>query len=485
LRRIPALSVILALVLVQAPARQGPAQTNTTPPNTPPPTGPQAAPTPRLPAPRVRIDPYRERAGRIIGAALTGDVAYRRLALLTDRFGHRLSGSESLQRAIAWALEEMKRDGLEGVRAERVMVPHWVRGEESLELLNTPARKLSLLGLGGSVGTPPVGVEAEAVVVRNFEELDALGEGARGRIVVYNVPFTSYGATVQYRGAGASRAARWGAVAALVRSITPVSLQTPHTGALRYAEDQPKIPAAAVTVEGAELLQRMYDRGDRPRLRLRMGARFLPDAESANVIAEIKGSERPEEVVLVSGHFDSWDVGQGAHDDGGGCIAAWETVRLLKVLGLRPRRTVRAVLYTNEENGLRGGTAYRDAHRAEIPNHVLAIESDSGVYRPTGFGLAAGAAPQVRADLREIAKLLSGIRADRIDPDGGGADIGPIMREGVTGMSLNVDGTHYFDIHHTEADTFDKVNPQEFAACVAAMAVMAYVVADMPERLGK
>jgi carboxypeptidase Q len=451
----------------------------------PPQRGQQApAPAP-LPPPRVKIEPYRERAARIIGAALTSDVAYKRLALLTDRIGHRLSGSESLRRAVAWALEEMKRDGLDNVRGERVMVPHWVRGEESLELLGTPARRLALLGLGGSVGTPPAGVEAEAVVVRSFDELDALGEKARGRVVVYNVPFTTYGATVQYRGAGASRAARWGAAAALVRSVTPVSLQSPHTGALRYADDRPKIPAAAISVEGAELLQRMYDRGDRPRLRLRMGAHFLPDAESANVVAEIKGSERPEEVVLVSGHFDSWDVGQGAHDDGGGCIAAWETVRLLKALGLRPRRTVRAVLYTNEENGLRGGNAYRDAHRAEIPNHLLAIESDSGVYRPTGFGLAAAAPPQVRADVREIARLLSGIRADRIDPDGGGADIGPLMREGVVGMSLNVDGTHYFDIHHTEADTLDKVDPQEFAACVAAMAVMAYVVADMPERLGK
>ncbi|HWS56148.1 MAG TPA: M20/M25/M40 family metallo-hydrolase [Pyrinomonadaceae bacterium] len=475
MRRTFGLCLCLTLLLVHAPAQQ----------NTPPPTPSAAPPAQPLPPPRVRVDAYRERAGRIIGAALTSDVAYQRLALLTDRFGHRLSGSESLRRAIEWALAEMRRDGLDNVRGERVMVPHWVRGEESLEVVEPAARRLSLLGLGGSVGTPPEGVTAEALVVRSFDELDAAGERARGKIVVYNVPFTNYGATVQYRGAGASRAARWGARAALVRSVTPVSLQTPHTGSLRYAEDQPRIPAAAITIEGAEFLQRMQERGERVRLRLRMGARALPDAESFNVVAELKGAERPEEIVLVSGHFDSWDVGQGAHDDGGGCIAAWEAVRLLKTLNLRPRRTVRAVLYTNEENGLRGGTAYRDAHRAELPNHLLAIESDSGVYRPTGFGLAASAPPQVRADLREIATLLEGIRAGRIDPDGGGADIGPIMREGVTGMSLNVDGTHYFDIHHTEADTLDKVDPQEFAACVATMAVMAYVVADMPERLGR
>src|SRR5689334_21012730 len=185
-------------------------------------------------------------------------MAYRRLAWLTDRIGNRLSGSESLERAIAWAVSEMKRDGLDNVRAEKVMVPHWVRGEESLELLEPEGRKLSMLGLGNSVGTPPEGVTAEVVVVRNFDELEALGEKVRGRVVLYNAPFVTYGQTVGYRGSGASRAAKYGAVAALVRSITPVSLQTPHTGSLRYADDQPKIPAAALTIEGAELLQRMY-----------------------------------------------------------------------------------------------------------------------------------------------------------------------------------------------------------------------------------
>ena len=454
-----------------------PAQAETVPP------APSPSPTPPLPPPRLRAEDYRERAARIIGAALTSDTAYRRLSYLSDRIGHRLSGSESLERAIEWALAEMRRDGLEGVRAEKVMVPHWSRGEESLEVREPVRRELALLGLGGSVGTAAGGLTAEAVVVRGFDELDALGERVRGKVVVYNVPFTTYGATVQYRGSGASRAAKHGAAAALIRSVTPVSLQTPHTGALRYDEKQPKIPAAAITIEGAELLQRMQDRGERPVVRLKMGAKFLPDAESANVIAELRGSEKPEEVVVVSGHFDSWDVGQGAHDDGGGCIVAWETVRLLKQLGLRPRRTIRAVLYTNEENGLRGGNAYRDAHRAELANHVLAIESDSGVYRATGFGLDDAAPPQARADVREIARLLAGIRADNVAADGGGADIGPIMREGVLGMSLNVDGTHYFDIHHTHADTMDKVDPQELASCVAAMAVMAYVAADAPERL--
>jgi carboxypeptidase Q len=494
------LALVTAFVIVQAPAQRRPARParrQRPPAQAPAPTPAQqtparpaataATPTPQparpLPPPRVKIEEYRERAARIIGAALTDDTAYRRLAWLTDRIGHRLSGSAALGRAVEWATAEMRRDRLDNVRAEKVTVPHWVRGEESLELLEPVGRTLPMLGLGGSEGTPAEGVTGEVVVVRSFDELDALGERARGKVVLYNVPFTTYGQTVAYRGAGASRAARHGAVAALVRSVGPISLQTPHTGSLRYLENTPRIPAAGVTIEGAELLQRMYDRGERPRVRLKMQARFLPDAESANVVAELRGRERPEEVVLVGAHLDSWDVGQGAHDDGGGCIVAWEVARLLKELNLRPRRTIRVVLFTNEENGLRGGTAYRDAHRAALPNHVLAIESDSGVFRPTGFGLSASATPQARADMQEIAKLLSGIRADRINPDGGGADISPIMAEGVNGASLDVDGSRYFDIHHTHADTLDKVSPQELAACVAAMAVMAYVVADMPDRL--
>ena len=471
---------LVAFLIITTFLIQGQTQPQTPGPGAQPVASPTPAPTP-LPPPTVKIDAYRLAAGRIIGAALTSDRAYSRLGHLTDHIGNRLSGSQNLERAIEWALAEMKRDGLDNVRAEKVMVPHWVRGEESLEMLTPVPRKLQLLGLGNSVGTPTEGISAEAIVVRDFAELDRLGEQVRGKIVVYNAPFTSYGATVVYRLQGASRAARYGAVAALVRSITPVSLQTPHTGAMNYDPNQPKIPVAAVTIEVAEFLQRMNDRGDHPTLRLKMEAKFLPDAESANVIAELKGSERPDEVIVIGGHFDSWDVGQGAHDDGGGCIVAWETIRLLKELGLRPRRTIRAVLYTNEENGLRGGNAYRDAHNSEVAKHILAIESDSGVYRPEGFGLAETAPLQARSNMREIAKLLAGIGADQIAADGGGADIGPMMREGVIGASLDVDGTHYFDIHHTPADTFDKVNPRELALCVATMAVMAYTVADMQE----
>ena len=476
------LAIVVSLTYASFMAPQTPSTSVSSTQTPVPPPSPSSSPSPLpLPPPTVKITDYQAAAARIIGAALVSDKAYARLSYLTDNIGNRLSGSKSLERAIEWAISEMKKDGLENVRAEKVMVPHWVRGEESLQLTSPSTLKLPMLGLGNSVGTPPEGITAEAVVVRNFEELDALGDRARGKIVVYNAPFTNYGETVRYRVSGPSRAAQYGAVAALVRSITPRSLQTPHTGGTNYDETQPKIPAAAITIEAAELLQRMQSRGDHAVLQLKMEAKFLPDAESANVIAEIKGTERPEEVVLIGGHFDSWDVGQGAHDDGGGCIVSWETVRLLKELGLRPRRTIRAVLYTNEENGLRGGNGYRDAHRAELTKHVLAIESDSGIYQPEGFGLAETASLQARSNMQEITKLLAGIRATRIGATGGGADIGPIMREGVIGAHLDVEGSRYFDIHHTQADTLDKIDPRDLALCVATLAVMAYTVADMPQ----
>lgn len=435
------------------------------------------------------LESYREPATRIINEALADPFAWRRLAQLTDLFGHRLSGSPQLEAAIAWTVEQMKQDGFENVRADKVMVPHWVRGEESAEIVmvgsgsSTVRQPLVMLGLGGSVGTPPHGVEAEVLVVRSFDELERRAAEARGRIVLFNAPFTTYGETVQYRSNGASRAARHGAVAALVRSVGPAGLRTPHTGAVRYAENQPQIPAAALTAEDADRLQRLQEGGTRVTVRLRMGARMLPDAASANVVAELRGRERPEEVVVVGGHIDSWDVGTGATDDGGGCVVTWEAVRLLKKLGLRPRRTVRIVLWTNEENGLRGGAAYRDRYKAELANHVLMLESDSGVFRPFGFGFTGNDA--ARATVRDIGGLLKPIGADRIGPSGGGADIGPSVQAAyIPAMSLDVDGARYFLVHHTPADTIDKIDPDEMSRCVAAVAVMAYVVADMPQRLG-
>lgn len=427
------------------------------------------------------IDPYRDPAERLIRESLASRAAWDRLAELTDTFGNRFSGSRNLELAIEWAAAQMQKDGLENVRLEPVMVPRWVRGLESAAIVSPAPSPLAMLGLGNSVGTPPGGLEAETLVVRNYEELEARAAEAKGRIVVFNVPFTSYGETVQYRSNGASRAARLGAVAMLLRSVGPTGLRTPHTGALRYATEAPKIPAAAISAEDTDRLQRLQDRGTTVRIRLEMEAKFLPDAQSHNVVGEIRGRERPEEIVVVGGHFDSWDVGTGASDDGGGCVVTWEALRLMKRLDLRPRRTVRVVLFTNEENGLRGGLGYRDRHRDELDQHVLMLESDSGVFRPVGFGFTGSEAG--RRAIEQIATLLEPTGATHIRPGGGGADIGPSVEAGkIPAMSLTVDGD-YFLIHHTPADTIERISPDDMAKASAAIAVVAYVVADMPERL--
>jgi carboxypeptidase Q len=427
------------------------------------------------------LEGYREPARRIIDESRSSTFAWDRLAELGDTFGSRLSGSENFDAAIKWTADQMRQDGLENVRLDPVKVPHWVRGAESLEIIAPGRHPLAMLGLGNSIGTPPDGILADLLVVRSFQELDASGDRARGRIVLFNVPFTTYGETVVYRSDGPSRAAAKGAVAALVRAVGPPGLRTPHTGSLRYAGDQPQIPAAAVSTEDADRLQRMQNRGTRVRLRLRMEARFLPDADSFNLIGEIRGRELPDEVVVVSGHFDSWDVGTGSTDDGGGCVVSWEALRLMKKLGLKPRRTVRVVLFTNEENGLRGGTDYRERYRHQLANHVLMFESDSGVFKPTGFGFSG--TDSARRTIREIATLLKGIGADTISAVGGGADIGPsVQAAGIPALSLDADG-NYFLIHHTQADTVDKIDPHDMSTAAAAISVMAYVVADMPHRL--
>lgn len=437
-------------------------------------------------------EPYREVASRLIGAALTDVAGMEKLIYLCDRIGARLAGSEALTRAIAWSAETMRKDGLENVATPPVMVPVWIRGKESAQLLSPHVRELPMLGLGGSVATPAEGITGDVVAVSNFAEFEAL-EASRveGRIVLFNAPYEGYGNTVRYRSSGASRAAEKGAKACLIRSVTPVSLQSPHTGALRYDIAAPKIPAAALTVEDAEMLARLQARGVTPRVKLSMEARSAEDAESANVVGEIPGREKPNEVVVVGGHIDSWDVGQGAQDDGSGCLAALQAVVLAKHLGLRPRRTLRVCFWTNEENGLRGGTAYRLWAEARGDKHVAAIEMDGGAERPIGFGVgirARSATPDREVDgavtkLQPIGRLLAGIGAEGILRGGGGADISPLMNAGVPGLGLRTVGEKYFHWHHTHADTVDKVDPQDFRRCIAALAVMSYVLADMPETL--
>jgi carboxypeptidase Q len=426
---------------------------------------------------------YRAAADSLIRGATADSAAYGRLGRLVDTFGPRLSGSASLEAAIDWVLEAMKADGLENVRGEPVMVPRWVRGAESAELVRPRRARLAMLGLGGSVGTPARGITAPVLVVGSLEELARRAAEAKGRIVLLDVPFTEYTATRHVRTDGPSAAARAGAVACLIRSVATFSMRNPHTGVTLYDSTAARIPAAALSVEDAMILHRLQDRGEPIVVTLRMGAHTLPDAPSRNVVAEIVGREKPDEVVVLGGHIDSWDVGQGAMDDGGGSVAAWEAVRLLKRLGLRPRRTVRVVLWTNEENGGRGAEAYAKAHAGELSRHVMAMESDNGVFNPRGYVL--GGSDSAAAVIRQVAALMQPIGATGLERVDGSpaADTEPLAAAGVPAMELDVDGSRYFWYHHSDADMLDKLDPAELARCVAAMAVMAYVVADLPERL--
>jgi carboxypeptidase Q len=431
------------------------------------------------PAPKTLGDT----AERLQKEAFRTHGAYADLAWLCDRIGPRLSGSPQLDEAIAWTQARLKAAGLVNVHAEPVMVPHWVRGRESAELLLPTPHRLNILGLGGSVGTPEGGLTADVVVVGSFEELDRLGAAVNGKIVLYDVPFKGYGHTVVYRHDGAARAAKCGAVAALVRSVGPVSLDTPHTGVMDYDPAFPKIPTAAVTIEAATQMRRMQDRGERIRMKLEMGAQTLPDAPSANVVAELRGTEKPEEVVIISGHLDSWDVGQGAQDDGAGTVIAMEAARLLQSLGLNPRRTIRVVLWTNEENGLRGGKAYCEAHRAEFKNIVAAVETDSGSERIKAFSLELRKATQegkaaALAALKTLAPSLAPFGPVDLKLGGSGADVSPMVAEGVAGIGVSHAATHYFDIHHTHADTLDKVEKDDLAHNAAALAAFAYALAQ-------
>ena len=438
----------------------------------------------QVPARVSWLDPYRETSTRLIHAATGDDFAWRRLAELTDTYGNRLSGSENLERAIAWAADTMKRDGLENVRTEPVMVPRWVRGRESAEIVNPPRHPVTMLGLGGSVGTPAEGLEAEIVVVNSFEDLRAHTAEIKGRIVLFNAPFTTYGDTVTYRTGGARAAAQLGAVAALVRGVGPTGLRTPHTGSVQYGQGVPQIPAASVAAEDADRIARLRARGVPVRMRLMMEARTEPDVQSANVVGELRGRERPQEIVLLGGHLDSWDVGAGASDDGVGCIVTWEAARLMAKLGIRPRRTVRIVLWTNEENGLRGANAYATKHAAQAADHVFALESDSGVFEPASIGFSGSSS--ARSTIREIGTLLTPLGLSEIVGGGGGADIGPISQAGNTPMMAYLGNpARYFAIHHTPADTVERITPEEVSKAAAAIAVLAYVVADMPDRLAK
>lgn len=439
---------------------------------------------------------YQATAQRIIDAAMSDDGAYLRLQELCDGIGNRISGSENLERATRWALESLRADGNDNCRLEPVMVPKWVRGNESCVMQSPRVQPLALLGLGGSVGTGPVGITAPVVVVKDEAELDALGTGARGKIVLFNhvmPPYTEesgtgYGAAVQYRYNGARWAAEKGAVACLVRSVTAHSLHSPHTGMMSYGDAKVKIPAAAIATEDAEMIARLTARGIPVTVTLTMDAESHGEVPSANVVAELRGTTFPEEIVVIGGHIDSWDVGQGANDDGGGCIMAMETLRLLRKLNLHPKRTIRVVLWTTEELGLIGGKQYAKDHASELERHVGAIEADIGSFTPVGYGVDCQDAKRLdiaAAQLREIMGMCGSVAPLKVTPGSSAPDVSPMKSGGVIVMGHDTNSAHYFDYHHTHADTIDKIDPVDLRRNVAVMAVAAYTIADMPHRLGE
>ncbi|WP_128912533.1 M20/M25/M40 family metallo-hydrolase [Granulicella sibirica] len=455
---------------------------------------------------------YKADADRILAAAMADNDGYAALTYLCDHVGKRLSGTPQLNTAVEWGADLMRKAGLENVKVQPVMVPRWVRGNESGAIVGPVTKPLHMLGLGMSVGTPKEGITAQVVFVRSFEALDAMTpEQVKGKIVLFNPGWHGYGVNSVYRVAGPSRAAAKGAVAVLVRSATGLAMQIPHTGTLQYDETMPKVPAAAVSVEDALMIERLTKEGP-VTVHLQMDAHMEADVKAGNVMGEIVGSEHPEQVVVLGGHIDSWDVGQGAQDDGSGIMATFEAVSLIHKLGLKPKRTIRIVFWVNEENGGAGGKAYREMLGGKVENHVAAIEMDGGAEKPLGIGYggfgggrrrtppapgAPAAAPpkpfdesSLSADekqsfvyMKDIAALLTSIGADTVSPGGGGSDIGPIVADGVPALSPRTVAQHYFDWHHTEADSLDKVDPEDFKKNTAMLSVVAYVLADMDGKL--
>ncbi|XP_050403972.2 carboxypeptidase Q [Patella vulgata] len=433
---------------------------------------------------RKEVRTYKDVANQIINLSLKGaaqNQSYNRLADFTDKFGSRIAGSQNLENAIDYMLIELMKDGLENVHGEKAMVPHWVRGNESAVMLQPRFHPLPILGLGGSIATPPEGIEAEVLVVRTFDELKKKADQAKGKIVVFNQIWVSYGVSVQYRALGAAEASKVGALASLIRSVTPLSIDSPHTGWQDYQTNVTKIPTASITVEDAEMMWRMSQRGEKIVVRLKMEAQSLPPVESRNTVAEIRGSTYPDEVVLVSGHLDSWDVGQGAMDDGGGAFISWQALSLIRQLNLRPKRTLRAVLWTAEEEGLVGSQEYYNAHKSEASKFDLVLESDEGTFTPNG--LIFGGSKSAGEVMAEVLKLLQPINASKLILGGAGGDISYFMQVGVPGGNLLNENQDYFYYHHTNGDTMTVEDPHQLNLCSAVWAVIAYTVADLDDML--
>jgi carboxypeptidase Q len=444
-------------------------------------------------------DQYRGAADKLIQTAKdeSGRHAYDTLEALSDDIGNRISGSPQLAKAEAWAVAQMKAAGLQNVHTESAEVPHWVRGTESCDLLTQHAMALDMIGLGGSVGTPASGIEADVVAVGGFDEFAKLPDSAiKGKIVLFDEPYEGYGKTVAYRSTGPSVAAKRGAIACLIRTVGSASLGNPHTGVTHYEDGVARIPAAALSIEHASMLHRLCAKGETVRLRLKMDARMLGTVRNHNVIGEIPGSEKPDEVVVLSGHLDSWDVGQGAQDDGIGAVLSLEAARTMLKAGLHPKRTVRVIFWTCEEWGGIGAEAYAKAHKADSPDVVAAFESDSGNGRIQGFsvdlhGESRGPAEDRGGDPaeRKAVAVMDAIGpvlpegARKMSAGSSGEDVGFLVGDGAVGIGVGHDASRYFDVHHSKADTFDHINYEDLAHNVQAYSVMAFVLADMPGKL--
>ena len=430
------------------------------------------------------IRSYQDIADKIIDFSLRGagqNQSYDRLALFTDKFGSRISGSQNLENAIDYMLGQLNKDGLENVHGEDANVTHWMRNKESAKLVEPRDYDIAITGLGGSVGTPEEGIFADAIVVRSFDDLDNRSDEVEGKIVIYNQNYVSYDDTVVYRVSGASHAAKYGAVATLIRSVTPFSIHSVHTGEMVYSDSVPKIPAACITIEDAEMFDRMQSRGTRIRIHLHMAAENLNMTKSRNTVAEIVGSTYPEQVVLVSGHLDSWDVGQGAMDDGGGTFISWQALSTIRQLGLRPKRTLRLVMWTDEESGGFGSYQYYLDHKANASIYSIMFESDEGVFTPYGIQFTGSA--KAKAVIQEIGQTLKSINASEVYDNGSGFDVAWWQKEGVPTGSIANHNEKYFWFHHSDGDTMTVLDPIEMNLCSAVWTVYAYILADMDELL--
>ncbi len=422
---------------------------------------------------------------KIFDVVLSKGEAYKTLTYLTKSIGPRLSGSDGAAKAVQYTKKTMEGYQFDNVFLQDVMVPHWVRGKKEEAYIESGKQKIKvpIAALGGSVATPLAGIKAEIVEVKNFEELKALGtEKVKGKIVLFNRPmdatqintFVAYGGANNQRGGGASEAAKYGAVGAIVRSLTTLQDDNPHTGGMRYASGIPMIPTAAISTNGANLLSKMLKENPKTQFFFKQNCETLPDAPSHNVVGEIKGSEKPDEIIVVGGHLDSWDLAEGAQDDGAGCVQSIEVLRVLKALGIKPKRTIRAVMFMNEENGLRGGTKYADLAKQNNEKHIAAVESDNGGFAPRGFGIV-GTEAQI-SKITVYKKLLADYGLHEIGKGGGGADIGPLGQQGTLLIGFKPDSQRYFDFHHAQTDKLEAVNERELNLGAASMAALIYLI---------